>query len=139
MTKNTERPWPAYLFGGRVRTSTLVLIAAFFLVWWVYDTYQPEPEPPPGYVPDPNYTWVPRTGVQPPPWTPTWTPETTTPTTTTTETTPTESEGPEPSHGPPPPPPLPWPFGPATTTETAPEPTPEHTPSATLTTTPRGG
>ncbi len=66
--------WPAYLFGGRVRTSTVVLIVALLAVWWVYDTYRPAPVPkppapqvvPPGYVPDPDYTWVPRTRVQPP-------------------------------------------------------------------------
>lgn len=67
--------WPGYSFGGRVRTSTLVLIVAFLAVWWVYDTYRPEPAPkqpapqvvPPGFLPDPKYTWVPRTRVQPPP------------------------------------------------------------------------
>lgn len=70
-----ERHWPGYLFGGRLRTSTLVLIIAFLAVWWVYDTYRPPPPAkppvpavvPPGFVPDPNYTWVPRTRVQPPP------------------------------------------------------------------------
>ena len=90
-----ERRWPSYMFGGRMRTSTLVLIVAFLALWWVYDTYRPEPAPksppaqvvPPGFVPDPNYTWVPRSKVQQPP-TVTVTP---TPTTTT----------------PPPPPPLP--------------------------------
>ena len=72
---DAERRWPHYMFGGRVRTSTFVLIIAFFLVWWVYDTYRPEPAPkppaqqvvPPGFVPDPNYTWVPRSRVQQPP------------------------------------------------------------------------
>jgi len=67
--------WPTHLFGGRVRTSTVVLIAALLAVWWVYDAYRPAPAPkplapqvvPPGYVPDPDYTWVPRTRVQPPP------------------------------------------------------------------------
>ncbi|MGZ4586008.1 MAG: hypothetical protein ACXVYI_17045, partial [Mycobacterium sp.] len=74
--------WPHYMFGGRVRTSTFVLIIAFFVVWWVYDTYRPEPAPkppaqqvvPPGFVPDPNYTWVPRSRVQQPPATDTYTP-----------------------------------------------------------------
>jgi hypothetical protein len=78
----------SHLFGGRVRTSTVVLIVAFLAVWWVYDTYRPVPTPkqpapqvvPPGFVPDPNYTWVPRSRVQQPPPTVTVTP---TPTTTT--------------------------------------------------------
>ena len=52
------------------------LIVAFLAVWWVYDTYQPQPPAhkppatqvvPPGFVPDPNYTWVPRSRVQQPP------------------------------------------------------------------------
>lgn len=80
-----DRRWPHYMFGGRVRTSTLVLIVAFFVVWWVYDAYRPEPAPkppapqvvPPGFVPDPNYTWVPRSRVQLPPPTATYTPTTT--------------------------------------------------------------
>jgi hypothetical protein len=65
----------SHLFGGRVRTSTLVLIVAFLALWWTYDTYRPQPAPkpsapqvvPPGFVPDPNYTWVPRSRVQQPP------------------------------------------------------------------------
>ncbi len=69
-----EHRWPQYVFGGRMRTSTFVLIVAFLLVWWVYDTYRPEPAPkppaqqvvPPGFVPDPNYTWVPRSRLQQP-------------------------------------------------------------------------
>ena len=78
----------SHLFGGRVRTSTVVLIVAFLAVWWVYDTYRPEPPPkqpapqvvPPGFVPDPNYTWVPRSRVQQTPTvTVTPTPTTTTP------------------------------------------------------------
>ncbi|MCA2263955.1 hypothetical protein A5626_17790 [Mycobacterium marseillense] len=101
---DAEHRWPNYVFGGRMRTSTFVLIIAFFVVWWVYDTYRPEPAPkppaqqmvPPGFVPDPNYTWVPRSRVQQPPATVTYTP---TPTTT-----------------PPPPPPPP----PVTTTTTTP-------------------
>ncbi|OMC44454.1 hypothetical protein A5745_05145 [Mycobacterium sp. IS-2888] len=95
----------SHLFGGRVRTSTVVLIVAFLAVWWVYDTYRPEPPPkpaapqvvPPGFVPDPNYTWVPRSRVQQPTPTVTVTP---TPTTST--------------PAPPPPPP------PVTTTTTPP-------------------
>jgi hypothetical protein len=86
--RDEERGWPDYLFGGHVRTSTLVLIMAFLAVWWVYDSYRPEPAPkppppqvvPPGFVPDPNYTWVPRSRVQqPPPSTVTPTPTTTVP------------------------------------------------------------
>ena len=84
---DTNQGWPGHVFGGRIRTSTLLLIVAFLAVWWVYDTYRPEPPPkpaapqivPPGFVPDPNYTWVPRTRVQEPP-TATYSP---TPTTTT--------------------------------------------------------
>ena len=71
--RDADRHWPSYIFGGRIRTSTLVLIIAFFLTWWTYNTYRPHPPPPvvpqvvpPGYVPDPNYTWVPRTRVQSP-------------------------------------------------------------------------
>lgn len=92
-----KRRWPVHLFNGRVRTSTVVLIIAFVAVWWVYDTYRTEPAPPaapqvvpPGFIPDPAYTWVPRTRVQQPPLT-------VTPTPTTTETTsPTEPPTSEP-------------------------------------------
>lgn len=102
-----EHRWPQYVFGGRMRTSTFVLIVAFLLVWWVYDTYRPEPAPkppaqqvvPPGFVPDPNYTWVPRSRLQQPPATVTYTP---TPTST------------------PPPPPPPPPVTTTTTTTTTP-------------------
>ncbi len=72
-SEDKRRRW-SHIFGGRVRTSTLVLIIAFLAVWWVYDTYRPEAAPkpppqvvPPGFVPDPNYTWVPRSRVQQPP------------------------------------------------------------------------
>ena len=84
-----ERGWPQYLLWGRMRTSTFVLIVAFLATWWLYETYSPPTEVPtepatqvvpPGFVPDPDYTWVPRTKVQP------TTPTTTTPTTTPTET-----------------------------------------------------
>jgi hypothetical protein len=102
---DAEHRWPNYVFRGRMRTSTFVLIIAFFAVWWVYDTYRLEPAPkppaqqvvPPGFVPDPNYTWVPRSRVQQPPATVTYTPTPTTtppppppppPVTTTTTTTP---------------------------------------------------
>jgi hypothetical protein len=106
---DAEHRWPNYVFGGRMRTSTFALIIVFLLTWWVYDTYRPEPAPkpppqqvvPPGFVPDPNYTWIPRSRVQPPPPTVTYTP---TPTTTT----------------PPPPPPPPPPPVTTTTTTTPP-------------------
>lgn len=92
-----SRQWPAYLFWGRMRTSTAGLILAFFVTSWVYNTYQPPaPAPaipaqqvvPPGFVPDPDYTWVPRTNVEAP---------RTTTTRTTTTTTPTTTEPPEPT------------------------------------------
>jgi hypothetical protein len=123
-----DKHWPNYIFGGRVRTSTLVLIFAFLLTWWTYNTYRPHPPPPeapaqvvpPGFVPDPNYTWVPRTKVRTPPTEET--PTTTEPTTTTPTTSPTTTT--------PPPliqlPVLPPPFGPGTTTPSpAPGPAPE--------------
>jgi hypothetical protein len=128
-----NRHWPGYLLGGRIRTSTLVLIVAFFVVWWTYDTYRPHPAPtpapqvvPPGFVPDPNYTWVPRSRVQPPPDydTPTYTPTTTVPTTTppTTTTTTTTTPGFQLPF-------LPPPFGPGTTTPTTPPPGPVPAPA----------
>jgi hypothetical protein len=113
-----DRHWPEYIFGGRVRTSTLVLIVAFLALWWLYSEYRPQEEShsgpvspqvvPPGFVPDPNYTWVPRSQVQPPPTTTTVTP-TPTPTTTTTPTPPLL-----------PPIVLPPPFGPPPSTTTPP-------------------
>lgn len=112
-TGEQEKHWPGYVFGGRLRTSTLVLILAFLGVWWVYNTYSPDKSGPanapatqyvplqPGMKPDPDYTWVPKSRLQQPPqepeytWTPTPTttettvaPTTTIPTTTTTTTTP---------------------------------------------------
>lgn len=138
--REVERGWPGYMFGGHVRTSTVALIMAFLAVWWVYDTYRPPPKPPsqipatqvvpPGFVPDPNYTWVPRSRVQQPPapTTVTSTPTTTLPApppTTTQETTTTS---------PPPPfqlpglPPLPPPFGPGTTPPTTEPPGPVPVP-----------
>jgi len=77
---------------GRMRVSTVVLIVAFLALFWVYHNFEPRaaaPETPPtavvppGFVPDPNYTWVPRTNVRPKE------PETTTTTTTPTTTSPT--------------------------------------------------
>ena len=135
--RDAERGWPGYMFGGRVRTSTLVLVIAFLALWWVYDDHQQSTKSntkttqvpatqivPPGFVPDPNYTWVPRTRVQEP--LPTVT-ETPTPTTT----------PPPPTTTSPPPfglPPivLPPPFGPpVTTTPPAPgqAPTPAPVPA----------
>ncbi|ULE33469.1 hypothetical protein [Mycobacterium sp. IDR2000157661] len=79
---------------GRMRLSTVVLIVVFATLFWVYQTFEPERAPaptpavvPPGFVPDPNYTWVPRTNVQrttEPTETPTSTTTPPTPTTTTT-------------------------------------------------------
>jgi hypothetical protein len=86
-SEDADRRWPGYIFGGRVRTSTLVLIVALMMVAWVHNTYRPPEKPPaqvvpPGFVPDPNYTWVQRTRVDQPPSTVTVTPTpTTTPTT----------------------------------------------------------
>lgn len=87
---HSERGWPGHILWGRMRTSTAALIVAFIALVWVYQTFTPHPAPepaapqviPPGFVPDPDYTWVPRTQVAP---------RTTTTTTTTTETTPTET------------------------------------------------
>jgi hypothetical protein len=127
--RKVERGWPGYMFGGRIRTSTVALIVVFIAVWWLYDTYRPTPPPPqpapqivpPGFVPDPNYTWVPRTRLQQPPptyYTPTPTPTTTLPTTTPPTTTTTTTT--------PPPlfqlPVLPPPFGPGTSTTPTPAP-----------------
>jgi hypothetical protein len=94
------RGWPNYLFWGRVRTSTFALVIAFFAIYWLYQTYRPPPPTPveqpvqvvpPGFMPDPEYTWVPRTNVQERPRT--TTPQTTT-TTTTAEPSPTETPSP---------------------------------------------
>jgi hypothetical protein len=135
---DVERGWPGYLFGGHVRTSTLVLIIAFAALWWIYDGHQPSGSSqttqvpatqvvPPGYVPDPNYTWVPRSRLQQPSTvtvtkTPTSTPTSTTPpTTTTTSTTPPPFQLPV----------LPPPFGPGSATTTSPPPGPApETPAA---------
>jgi hypothetical protein len=124
------RHWPAYMFGGRVRTSTLVLIVAFLALWWVYSEYRPQEQShtgpaspqvvPPGFVPDPNYTWVPRSQVQQPATTVT-TP-TPTPTPTTTETT---TPSPPPLL---PPIVLPPPFGPPTSVTPPPGPGPVPAP-----------
>lgn len=144
------RGWPGFLFGGRVRTSTLVLLIAFFATWWLFETYQPAPAPPeqvpasevvpPGFIPDPAYTWAPRTAVQPRPPTPTTTTTTTTtttPTTTDTEAPMTEgapSTSPEVSPGVPP---TPGPSTPALSTPVEPRSseTPVTTPPAPVTAT----
>lgn len=91
-----DHGWPGYLINGRIRTSTVGLIVAFIVIAWVHSAYRPPPAPPvtpdtavvpPGFVPDPEYTWVPRTNVQERPKTTTTTPTTTTTTTTTPTTT----------------------------------------------------
>jgi hypothetical protein len=98
--QNDKRVWPRYMPGGRVRTSTMGLIVAFVALFWLYQVYEPPARPaqnpaqqivPPGFVPDPDYTWVPRTQVQAPVTT-TWRPPRTTTTTTTTPTTTTPTE-----------------------------------------------
>jgi hypothetical protein len=131
---DAERRWPNHIFGGRVRTSTVVLIVALVLAAWVYNTYRPQPGShngppptqvvPPGFVPDPNYTWVPRTRVDQPQ-------ETTVPKTpTTTETTTPSPTTPPPFTLPPPPCLLPPPFCPPSTTPATPSPGPGPTPPA---------
>ncbi len=96
-----ERRWPVYMFRGRLRTSTVALIVAFVAVWWVYTAHMnyvnssantPSTKTqlvpiPPGFSPDPNYTWVPRSEVQEPPTSVTPTTTTTPPSPTTTTTT----------------------------------------------------
>ena len=85
--------WFKAKLGGRFRVSTAVLLIAFIALFWVQQTFQPEPAQeapvpavvPPGFVPDPNYTWVPRTQVRRPKE-PDNTTTTTTPTTTETTT-----------------------------------------------------
>lgn len=99
-----DKRWPGYIFWGRMRTSTAALIVVFFALFWVYETFQPAPQPeppatqmvPPGFVPDPDYTWVPRTQVQQRTTTTTTTTETTETTTETTEPTDTTTEVPSP-------------------------------------------
>jgi hypothetical protein len=130
---DAEHSWPGYLFGGRIRTSTVVLIVAFAALWWIYDYHRHSTESsttptqvpatqvvPPGFVPDPNYTWVPRSRLQQPPVTvtETWT-QTITPTTTPPPP-PTTTEPPPPFGLPPIV--LPPPFGPPATTTTPPPP-----------------
>jgi hypothetical protein len=107
--RRTDRGWPGYIINGRIRTSTAALVVAFFVVSWVHNTYQPAsstpPAPetaqvvPPGFMPDPQYTWVPRTNVETRPRTTYSTPTTTT-TTSTTETETTETTSPTETTGP---------------------------------------
>jgi hypothetical protein len=133
ISDGVERGWPGYMFGGRVRTSTVVLIIAFAAMWWVYNDERdstrstPRQVPatqvvPPGFVPDPNYTWVPRTRVQEP-----------SPTVTVTET-PTTTPPPPTTTAPPPfnlpTIVLPPPFGPPVTTTSPPSPGQAPTPPA---------
>jgi hypothetical protein len=99
--KRADHGWPGYIINGRIRTSTAGLILAFFVIAWLHNTYQPPaPTPaapetaqvvPPGFMPDPEYTWVPRTNVETRPRTTTSTTTTPTTTTTTTEPSPTET------------------------------------------------
>ncbi|MCW1959705.1 MAG: hypothetical protein KIH64_014410 [Mycobacterium sp.] len=136
------RGWPSYLLGGRLRTSTAALLIAFFALWWLYETYVPNQQPaqvpasevvPPGFIPDPDYTWAPRTDVQrhdPTTTTTTSTTTSTTPTTPTTSVTVTptpSSTAAEPGGPTPPPAPRPSPTepaGPPPAAETAPTQTP---------------
>jgi hypothetical protein len=122
---------------GRARVSTVVLIVAFFALFWVYHNFEPRPAAPeapptavvpPGFVPDPNYTWVPRTNVRRAKETPTT--ETTTPTTTSPTETTTTSPGETTS-----------PTSPtdSTSTTTSPGETTSTTPTLTPTTTPAAG
>lgn len=101
--RRPDHGWPGFIINGRIRTSTVALILAFFVISWVHNTYQPAPQAvvpktaqvvPPGFVPDPEYTWVPRTNVEPRPPVTSTTPTTTT---TTTPTSPTETTGPAPT------------------------------------------
>jgi hypothetical protein len=129
---------------GRMRVSTIVLIVAFLALFWVYHNFEPRPAEapptavvPPGFVPDPNYTWVPRTNVRRPKesvvTTTTTTPTTTSPTETTTtspgQTTSPTSPTPTTTV-------VPGPFGPQTITQTptltpTPPPTPGPLPAPT--------
>ena len=120
---------------GRMRVSTVVLIGVFLALFWVYHNFEPKPAAPeapptavvpPGFVPDPNYTWVPRTNVRRPKET--LTTETTTPTTTspteTTTTSPGETTSPtSPTES------TPTTTSPGETTSPTPTPTPTLTPT----------
>ena len=122
--RRADRGWPRYMPGGRVRTSTAGLVVAFFALFWLYQSYEPPPPAPapamdsavvpPGFVPDPDYTWVPRTNVRPrePEYTTTTRPPTTTSTVTPTTAPTTTSEEPTTTTSPGQPV---LPFGPSTT------------------------
>jgi hypothetical protein len=147
-----DQRWPNYVFGGRMRTSTFALIVVFLATWWLYSAYRPQevahnvpasPQVvPPGFVPDPNYTWVPRSKVQEAPVTVTVTPTPRTteappppppPTTTTpTTTTPPPFVLPTPPCLLPPPfcPPSTSPAGPALTPPALPQPGPGPVPTS---------
>jgi hypothetical protein len=111
---------------GRMRVSTLVLIVAFIALFWVYHNFEPRPASteapttavvPPGFVPDPNYTWVPRTNVRAPKEPVTTTTTTTSPTETTTS--PGETTSPtSPTTSTPTTTVVPGPLGPTTITQT---------------------
>ena len=125
---------------GRMRVSTLVLIVAFIALFWVYHNFEPRPASteapttavvPPGFVPDPNYTWVPRTNVRAPKEPVTTTTTTTSPTETT-PTSPGETTSPtSPTESTPTTTVVPGPLGPQTVTET-PTLTPTTPPAAGL-------
>lgn len=130
--KREDHGWPKYLPGGRIRTSTVALAIAFVALFWVYQNYEPPPKPspaqvvPPGFIPDPSYTWVPRTDVRGRTTTTTTTPTTTETTTTspgesttpgespTSPTSPTSPVTTTPTTGAPPPPSAPTPSPPTT-------------------------
>lgn len=113
ITPREGRSWPGYILGGRLRTSTAALLIVFCAIWWLYETYEPDQHPeqvpasevvPPGFIPDPSYTWVPRTDVQ----RRTSTPSSATPTSSTpTSATPAEGPGESPVSGAPAPPTVP--------------------------------
>ena len=118
---------------GRMRVSTLVLIVAFIALFWVYHNFEPRSASteapttavvPPGFVPDPNYTWVPRTNVRAPK-------EPVTTTTTTTSPTETTTTSPGETTSTPTTTVVPGPLGPQTVTET-PTLTPTTPPAAGL-------
>lgn len=94
--RRPEHRWPKYLPGGHLRTTTVAMVILFGAASWLHQAYQPPapaPTPetaivPPGFVPDPQYTWVPRTNVQ------TGESESTTTSSSTTTTSPTETTSP---------------------------------------------
>ena len=113
---------------GRMRVSTIVLIVAFLALFWVYHNFEPRSASteapttavvPPGFVPDPNYTWVPRTNVRRPKEPETTTTTTTTSPTETTTTSPGETTSPtSPTESTPTTTVVPGPLGPQTPTLT---------------------